>query len=191
MLLSAAAITLLAASSTASFVLLPAAPDKAVPTASAAAVDYFLKIDGIEGESRDKNNKNSIDIESFSWGATNTASVGGGGGGSGKASFQDISVTKIEDRSSPPLFLAVPTGTHYKTASIVGRRADGTEFTMLTLSDVMITSFAQTGISPDGPTESLSLNFAKIEFQYKPTGQDGKAGAPVKAGWDLKENKKA
>src|ERR1039457_6000565 len=56
-----------------------------------AAVDYFLKIDGIEGEAQDKTHKNEIQLESFSWGETNVGSMGaGGGGGSGKVAMQDF-----------------------------------------------------------------------------------------------------
>src|SRR5436309_614292 len=56
-----------------------------------AAVDYFLKIDGIEGESQDSKHKNEIDLESFSWGETQSGTHGaGGGGGAGKVSMQDF-----------------------------------------------------------------------------------------------------
>jgi len=45
-----------------------------------AAGDYFLKIDGIQGKSRDDRHKDEIDIESFSWGETQSGTFAGGGG---------------------------------------------------------------------------------------------------------------
>ena len=60
--------------------IMMAAPD----LAQGAAVDYFLKIEGVDGESNDSKHKNEIEILSFSWGATNTGTTAhGGGGGAG------------------------------------------------------------------------------------------------------------
>jgi type VI secretion system secreted protein Hcp len=51
------------------------------------AVDYFLKIDGIQGESKADRHKDEIDIESLSWGETQSGIFAvGGGGGAGKVS---------------------------------------------------------------------------------------------------------
>ena len=44
-----------------------------------AAADYFLKIDGIEGESKADKHKDEIDLQSFSWGATQSGSFAAGG----------------------------------------------------------------------------------------------------------------
>lgn len=68
------------------FALVPAA-------ALAASADYFLKIEGVDGESKDDKHKGQIETSSYSWGATQTGSAHVGGGlGSGKANMQDISV---------------------------------------------------------------------------------------------------
>ena len=40
------------------------------------AFDAFLKIDGIDGESLDKNHKDEIEIDSYSWGVANTGCFG-------------------------------------------------------------------------------------------------------------------
>src|SRR5215475_5550792 len=70
-----------------------------------AAVDYFLKIEGIEGESTDKTHKNSIQVESFSFGETQAGSAShGSGGGAGKVQMQDFHFVKKLDRASPSLF---------------------------------------------------------------------------------------
>src|SRR5262245_7006243 len=89
-----------------------------------AAVDFFLKIEGIDGESTDDKHKGEIDIQSFSWGVTNTGSHGaGGGGGTGKSVFQDLHFTTHVNKSSPKLMLACATGEHLKKAVLTVRKA--------------------------------------------------------------------
>lgn len=164
-----------------------------IPTVSSAQADYFLKLDGIEGESTDGRHKGEIQIESFSWGVSQTGAHGsGGGGGAGKASFQDISFTTSVSKASPKLFLAAASGEHIKQAVLYGRKSGGSQndYYKITLSDVMVSSYQSSGDQTDVPTDSFSLNFAKIEFEYVPTKADGSLDAPVKAGWDVKANKK-
>jgi type VI secretion system secreted protein Hcp len=160
-----------------------------------AAVDYFLKLDGIDGESTDDKHKGSIDLLSFSFGASNAgAHSGGGGGGAGKATFQDMHFTMKMNKATPKLMLACATGEHIKKATLTARKAGGKqeEYLKVTLSDLLVSSY-QTGGSAAGdvtPTEQISLNFAKIEFEYKEQKQDGTLGGTVKAGYDIKANKK-
>ena len=50
------------------------------------ASDFLLEIDGIKGESNDAKHKETIEIESFSWGVSNSGThAAGSGGGAGKA----------------------------------------------------------------------------------------------------------
>jgi type VI secretion system secreted protein Hcp len=166
------------------------------PPPPAAASDYLLEIDGIKGESSDKKHKDTIEIESFSWGATNTGShSSGGGGGAGKVQFQDFHFTKHIDKSSPILFKRAATGEHIKKATLFVRKAGGEaqgDYLVITLSDVLVSSYQTKPDkdSPSVPTDQVSLNFAKIEYSVRPTLSDGKLGAPAAAGWDLKKNVK-
>jgi type VI secretion system secreted protein Hcp len=159
------------------------------------AVDIFIKIDGIEGESQDDKHKNEIDVQSFSFGLSQSGSFGSqGGGGVGKANFQDVHFTKHADKSSPKLFLASASGEHIKKAEVTFRKAgkDQQEYLKITVSDILVSSY-QVSDSHGGttlPSESVSLNFAKIEFDYKEQKADGTLGGSVKAGWDVKANKK-
>jgi len=83
-----------------------------------AQVDYFLKIEGVEGESTDDKHKKELDVESFSWGETNSGTAGhGSGSGAGKVHPQDFTFTKRMDKSSPVLFIGCALGTHYKEAT--------------------------------------------------------------------------
>lgn len=158
----------------------------------AAAVDYFLKIEGIEGESSDDRHKGEIEILSFSWGVTNTGShSGGGGGGAGKASFSDISFMGSVSKASPKLMLACATGQHIPRAVLTCRKTggDGQTFYKITLSDVMVSSYASSGGTEDPPSDALSLNFTKIEFEYITMDATGQP-VSVKTGYDLALNKK-
>lgn len=160
-----------------------------------AAVDYFLKIDGIAGESADAKHKAEIDIESWSWGANNSGNMAhGGGGGAGKVQMQDFNFVMRENKASPLLMLACAEGQHIKSAQLTCRKAgkDQQEFLTIKFSDLLISSF-QTGGSAHGdvvPVDQISLNFSKIEYEYKPQKADGTLDSPSKAGWNLKENKK-
>lgn len=162
-----------------------------------AAVDYFLKLDGIDGESTDDKHKNEIDILSFSWGLANATSAGRtGGSGAGKAVFQDFHFTTNVNKASPKLFLACATGQHIKEAKLTCRKSadDGSavEFLIVKMTDVLISSYQQggSGESDVVPTDQVSFNFTKIEVEYFPQKPDGTLDSAVKAGYDLKKNEK-
>src|ERR1043166_4955437 len=89
-----------------------------------AAVDYCLKLDGIEGESQDAKHKGEIDLESWSWGETQTGTMhAGGGGGAGKVQMQDFHFVMKVNKSSPKLMLACASGEHIKSATLTCRKA--------------------------------------------------------------------
>ena len=159
-----------------------------------AQVDYFLKIDGINGESHDSKHKNEIDVESWSWGETNAGTHGfGGGGGAGKVAMQDFTFTMRMSKASPKLFLACAEGHHIKEATLICRKAGKgqQEYLKIKFFDLLVSSY-QTNASGGGtivPNEQVSINFGKIVFDYADQKADGTLGASTKAGWDLKANK--
>lgn len=156
-----------------------------------AAVDYFLKIDGIDGETQQKGHAGSIELASWSFGETNSGSwAASGGGGSGKVNMQDFHFVMHVNKASPKLFLACATGEHIRSAKLTCRKAGKTqqEFLKVTFTDLLVSSY-QTGGSGSSdviPTDQISLNFAKIEFDYAEQKADGSLGASVKTGYDLK-----
>jgi type VI secretion system secreted protein Hcp len=157
------------------------------------ATDFFLKIDGIEGESKDSKHANEIDILSFSWGATNSGTHAfGGGGGAGKVTMQDFHFTMNINKATPKLMLACASGEHIKKAVLTVRKQgkEQQEFLKVTFSDFLVSSYQTSG--SEGaliPMESVSFNYAKVEFEYKEQKPDGTLGGAVKAGWDAKLNK--
>ena len=160
-----------------------------------ALVDYFLKIDGIEGESLDAKHKAEIAVESWSWGETNSGTSGhGGGAGAGKVQHQDFNFVKKLDKASALLFLRCADGKHLKSAILTARKAGGEqqEYYTITMSDVLVSSY-QVGGSAHGdvvPTDQVSLNFAKLEIAYKEQKADGSLGAAVAHGYDFSKNAK-
>ncbi|HEX7582856.1 MAG TPA: type VI secretion system tube protein Hcp [Gaiellaceae bacterium] len=138
----------------------------------------YLKIDGIDGEVTAAGFEKTIEVLSFSWGVTQSSSRGtGGGGGAGKASFQDIHFVQSTQSSSPLLLKAVATGQHIKNVLmtfIKGESNKGGGFLKIKLEDVLVSSYqagGAEGSNTDTPSEEVSLNFAKIEFDY--TAPDG------------------
>ena len=160
-----------------------------------ANVDYFLKIDGIDGESLQTGHEKELELMSFSWGESNAGSFAGNqGGGSGKVSMQDFHYTEPINRSSPKLFLACATGEHIKSATLTCRKAGKTqqEFLKWKFTDLLISSY-HTGGSGGAdvlPIDQVSFNFTKIEVSYAPQKQDGSLDAAIPAGYDLKAGQK-
>ncbi len=158
------------------------------------ASDYLLEIDGIKGESKDSKHKETIEIESFSWGATQLgASSHGTGAGAGKVSMNDFHFVMRNNSASPTLFLFCANGKHLKEAKLTCRKAGGTQqnFLVVTMSDVLVSSYQTggSGGSDDIPTDQISLNFSKVVFTYTPQKADGSKDSPVDGGWDQKKEK--
>ena len=142
------------------------------------AVDAFLKIDGVDGESKDKIHKGEIEVLSFSWGITVSGSFrSGSGGGEGKASFHDFHFGSKTTKASPKLAQGCATGVHYKEAVITVRKAgSSTDFYKATMSDVIISSIeegASEGAEDDSPMDQVSLNFVKMDIDYRIVGSGG------------------
>jgi type VI secretion system secreted protein Hcp len=158
------------------------------------AVDMFLKLDGIKGESADHKHKDEIHIESFSWGVNQTGTGGTGGGlGAGKVHVHDLSITKHTDKSSPDLLLHCANGKHIKEGLITVRKAGEkpVEYLKIKLQDIIVSGVQFAGHGSDILTESLTLNFAKFFVDYQEQDSTGTPkGGPVTVGWDVKANQK-
>lgn len=156
------------------------------------ASDIFAKLGDIKGESLDAKHKDEIEVLSWSWGVENTgSSPAGGGGGAGKASFRDLSFTHKIDKASPSLMKACATGVHLKEATITHRKSGKgqQEFLIFKLNDVIVTGVASGESGEGGSMESVSLNFSKIELEYRPIKADGSLDAAIHFKYDLKAHK--
>lgn len=158
------------------------------------AVDMFLKLDGIKGESKDHKHGGEIHIESFSWGVSQTgAHAVGGGGGAGKVQVHDINITKLVDVASPALMLHCANGKHIPNGLITVRKAGEKplEYLKIKLADIIVSSVQHSGHGGgDLLTESTSLNFAKFWVDYQIQKPDGSGEPGGEIGWDIKANQK-
>jgi type VI secretion system secreted protein Hcp len=159
------------------------------------AVDMFLLLDGIKGESADKTHKGEIDVLAWSWGLSNSGSFHQGeGGGSGKANFQDISVTKYVDKASADLLYSSASGKHIPKAKLTVRKAGENPLEYLTfeLENILVSSVSTGGSGgEDRLTENVSLNFAKIKMEYWTQGAKGAKGENGNFAWDIPANVKS
>jgi type VI secretion system secreted protein Hcp len=158
-----------------------------------AVVDYYLKIEGVEGESQDSKHKGEIELHSWTYSEHQMGTQArGGGGGAGKVAMADFHFSMTYNKASPKLMLACATGEHFKKAVLTCRKAgkEQQEFLKVVLSDLLVSAY-QTGGSAGSnliPVDQISINYARIEFEYKEQKSNGTLGAAVKAGYDLKGN---
>ncbi len=162
------------------------------------AFDAYLKIDGIDGESTSKGMEKQIEIESFSWGLSNSATVGSQSGGisSGKANIGAFTIVKAIDKASPNLMLAGCDGSHLKSATVTFRKSTGSSgqkpFEILKFTDCMVSSYQVSGVTGGNDTlrESVSFEFGKVDMEYYTQKSDGSTSKAGNTSWDRTKNAK-
>jgi type VI secretion system secreted protein Hcp len=159
--------------------------------------DAFLKIEGIDGESTDSKHKDWIEVLSYGWGVSQPTSAHSTAGSatSSRASFGDLSISKLLDKSSPKLFLACASGEHLKKVTLELCRAAGNEkakYMEYLLEEVVVSNVSVGGSGSELPAESITFNYGSIKQNYYKTdrGTGKEAGLAGSAGWDLTKDKK-
>lgn len=157
-----------------------------------AAVDYFLKLEGIDGESPDAEYGKWIQVESWSFGESQGGSFAyGGGGGAGKVQMQDFHFVMKCNRASPKLFQYCAKGQHIPTGKVYARKAGGKQETFLKVdfTDMLVSSWQTSGSGSSDviPMDQCSLNFSKCEIEYFEQKKDGGVTSTGKVGYDLKK----
>jgi type VI secretion system secreted protein Hcp len=165
--------------------------------------DYFLKIDGVEGESPDEQYPGLIQVQSWQWAEENSGRWGyGSGGGAGKVEMKDFEFRMVTNKASPKLFLMCATGEHIPQAKLICRKSGKgqQDFMIITFSNGLVSSYRTLGNMPvqlgSGssdvdhvlPLDEIKINFARIEMEYREQRNDGTTGPVIKAGYDLKRN---
>jgi type VI secretion system secreted protein Hcp len=155
------------------------------------AVDYFLKLsNSIAGESEATGHTGEIGVLSFSFGASQTSSIGGTvGSGAGKANMVDLSIMKGYDKSSIPLLKALCLGTHIDTGVLVAQKAGGAgkPYIKWSFTELFVTSL-QTSASSEVPTESVSFSFKTIKEEYFTQDAKGTVTAAGAISFDVAKN---
>ena len=159
------------------------------------SVDMFLKIEGIDSESKDSGHEGEIDVLAWSWGMSQSGSMhSGGGGGAGKVSVQDLSFTKYVDKATGNLMLACAKGKHIGEAVLVVRKAGDSplEYIVITMSDCLITSISTGGSGgEDRLTENVTLNFGTVKVEYQEQQKDGSGVPGPEFSWNIEKNEAA
>jgi type VI secretion system secreted protein Hcp len=155
------------------------------------AVEYFLKVDGIPGDSADAAHSGEIEAESFGWGETHAGTTQGAGPGlpAGRTQVQDLNVTMQMSKASPLLMQACATGRRIGTVTLTVRKTgqQPVDFFVVKLSDVVITSYHTGGSAhADLPLDQIAFGFAKIELEFRPQRPDGSFDQSVRASWDVR-----
>ena len=146
----------------------------------------YVKYDGIDGEVTAANYEKWIEIDSFSWGVSNPTSVGstGGGGGAGKVSFQDIHIETQTNASTPKLLTQAAEGTAISFVEVDFIKGEApSPYLKIVLNDVLVSSYqfgGAEGANNTTPSESISLNFQKVDIEYSPQNTDGTLLPPIR-----------
>lgn len=160
------------------------------------AIDVYLQIDGIKGESADEKHKDWIECSSVHWGVMQpksaTASTGGGHTAE-RAELNDILFTKLADMSSPILMQTCAAGKTIPKARLEFMRADGQgeriKYFEIELDNVLI-CMVRPGVEPgDIMKENVGLKFSKVRWKYTQQKIGGGSGGNTAGGWDLASNK--
>jgi type VI secretion system secreted protein Hcp len=179
--------------------------------------DAYLSIDGVPGESTDDKHKDWIEVLSFGHEMSQPVSStksSSGGATSGRTQHGDFQITKFVDKSSPKLYDAVSNGKHFSKVSIEVCRSGGSQvkFMEIKMEQVLISKVALDSAGAHGgsngngatnglpavqasdllPTETVHLNYGKIEWTYtQQKRSDGSGGGNVNAKYDLTAGKGA
>ena len=148
-----------------------------------AAVDMFLKIEGVKGESQDQAHKDEIDVLAWSWQLSKTSAAA--------PIIRPISVVKYTDSASPALISNLLMGTTAPTATLTVRTVGSIpfEYVVIDLKDVVVTSVSNGGSgTEDRLTEQVYLGFSQVCITYTPQLADGSAGASETTCWDVNTN---
>ena len=157
-----------------------------------SASNIILQISGIDGESLIEGHEDEIDILTWSWGISNSSqNIVGSGRNAGRAIVKPLVVTKYIDKASPDLALKVLTGEFIAEATLFVRKAGEfpLDYLKITMSNVEIANFSTGGSGgEDRLTESISMIFSKVCYEYIPQEFSGEAGAAIEACWDTTMN---
>jgi type VI secretion system secreted protein Hcp len=154
------------------------------------AQDIFIKIGDLQGESKDQAHKGKIDVLSFSWGVSNALSPGAwaGKGVETRGAVTDLHFKKHADRATPDLITGCYYGKHFDSATLIIRKSGEKplEYLIYTMDDVRISSVKQEG-APEDPKliENVSLNFARIRYDYKEQNEKGAVAATPSGSIDI------
>jgi type VI secretion system secreted protein Hcp len=159
------------------------------------AIDVYLQINGISGESNDDRHRNWIECTSVHWGIAQpksaTASTGGGHTAE-RCEHSEISLTKLADLSSPLLLQTCSAGKTIPKAKLEFMRADGqgerVKYFEIDLENILIGHVTPGIEEGEILTEHVGLKFSKVNWKYIQQRIGGGIAGNTVGGWDLSSN---
>jgi type VI secretion system secreted protein Hcp len=172
------------------------------------ALDAFLQFKGkgtsaaeIEGETQDvvmkKETPPPFDLQDWRFGISQEVNVGSasGGIGAGKVTFEQFSVTKNVEKSSPLFFLTCCTGGHYDHCILSIRKAgtdpkkSGGVYLRFDFKLVFVANIAWSGDDSPAPKEEITFDYGALQVTYQPQKKDGSLEPELNAAWSRVLNK--
>jgi len=159
------------------------------------AFDAYIKFmdkggQHIKGEATDDKHKEWCEVLSLSWGMSNPATIGAGtkGASTGRASISSLNLMKRTDKCSAVLATKLVTGEHLKEVHLELCKSTGKKepYIIYKLTQAYVDSqqWSASSGGDDYPTESLSIAFAKVEWEYWEQGADGSLKKAGQMAWD-------
>jgi type VI secretion system secreted protein Hcp len=158
----------------------------------------FIKFEGIDGETKDKNHQNWSDVFSISQNIRNQG-VSSLGKGRGDTIFEPIAIDKLLDKASPKIAEALANGKVISKVQIhiTGNIVDEARSTYLAyeLRNVRIGGYSLGGIfsvgtgQEDHPRETILLQPEEIKMTYT-EAENGKKKGTVEFGWSITQGSK-
>ncbi|HJV01594.1 MAG TPA: type VI secretion system tube protein Hcp [Burkholderiaceae bacterium] len=160
------------------------------------AIDVYLYIEGIKGESADDRHKDWIECKSVNWGVEQpksaTASTGGGHTAE-RCEHRDIIISKLADLSSPILLQTCAAGKTIPKAKFEFMRADAqgerVKYFEIEIDNVLIGQVTPSVEEGDILAEQVGFKFSKVRWKYTQQRISGGAGGNTSGGWDLSTNR--
>jgi type VI secretion system secreted protein Hcp len=160
------------------------------------AIDVYLSIDGIKGESTDSAHQGWIEVTAAQWGVKQpksaTASTAGGHTAE-RCEHKSIALSKLADLASPILMQTCSAGRTMPKAKLEFMRADSdgkpVKYYEVELENVLIGSVDQVVHAGTGLHDSFTLKFAKVKWKYTQQKISGGTGGNTAGGWDLSTNR--
>jgi len=153
----------------------------------------YVHIEGIPGDATHSDHKKWLDIDSMQWGvgrAIMTPSGSAMNREASESSVSEVTLTKVMDSSSAPLFQEACGGHAGKTVKIhlVTTGNPGDIYMEYELTNALISGYS-VSTGGDRPSESVSLNFTKIQMTYKIYNEKHAVTGSLPASYDLAETK--
>ena len=153
----------------------------------------YVKYGSLKGDATHEDHKDWLDVGSLQWGVGRAIMTPSGSTKNREASepsVSEVTITKMMDASSPSFFTEAVTGHKGVEVKIdlVSTGSPGRTYATYTLTDSLVSGYSMSS-GGDRPSESISINFSKIEYKYIPSKTENSEGNQTVVSYDLATTK--